>query len=139
VTAREDPETLIRRTLESVSLIAAVIPVALTAPLPVDGAVTYAIYAATGEEVDIGAEGILIRGREFRIEIHNPGYDRVVAADREAIAALMASDRLTGIDSVFDDWSEGRQPTFQTRRASVPLETAPEGVYRRIRTVTVSL
>jgi len=138
VTAREDPETLIRRTLESVSLIAAVRPVALTEPLP-DGTVTYAIYAATGEEVDIGAEGILIRGRELRIEIHDAKYEKVVAADREAIAALMASDRLTGIESLFDDWSEGRQPTIGTRRASVPLETAPEGVYRRIRTVTVSL
>lgn len=135
--ARVNPETFVKTTLQSVVGERNVHPAYF--PAPAIPETPYAIYAATGEEVEIGLGGMLIRSREFRVEIHHAEYDRVVAADRQAIHAFMSSGRLASSDGVFDDWSLGPQPRYDAQRARVPLENTPEGVYRRIRTLSIEL
>ena len=101
----------------------------------------YAIYAVTGETVTQGAEGVYIQAREFRIEIHAQDYNDLLGPDQQAVEELKKTGRLVELEGVFDDWSEGRQPEFQTRdmRGRTSLEVTPSGVYRRIRTVSIAL
>ena len=105
----------------------------------------YAIYAATGETVDETMEGNIIRAREFRVELHSArvsggdGYMNLLEPDDRLVRAFISSRQFRAFTGMFDDWSEGRQPTLTTERARIPLEMTPKGVYRRTRTVEILL
>ena len=98
----------------------------------------WAIYAASGETFVDAIDGQALLEREFRVELHCKTYVRLVAVDNAMLSALLLAERVTLDESVFDDWSEGTQPTIRRANVEIPLETTPEGVYRRTRTLRVA-
>ena len=103
-----------------------------------DGADSYPlmVYAVTGEANEGVYAGQARMSTSFRLEIHARKYADIAAMDAKLIAALRASERLTNLLSVLDDYSGGVQPVQQTGFGQVSVEEA-DNVYRRIRTVQI--
>ena len=100
------------------------------------------VYALIGEENPDNFRGALILARRIRIECHCRSYNALHDVDFDLFTRLNATGRLQGGDSVFDDWSDGRQPQIAVDggavTGSVPVEAAARPVFRRIRVVTVA-
>ena len=94
------------------------------------------VYAVTGDAHETVFGGQVRTATSFRLEIHARKYADISEKDAELIAALRATERLTNLLSVLDDYSGGVQPVQQTGFGQVSVEEA-DNVYRRIRTVQI--